>query len=123
VHSTGLSKARVERQMPYVRDSFWRGRDWAGVADMQTGAVEWCTTVAGRRSHHSLDGAAPLAVFEAVEAPALRALPARPFELAHWSTAKVGPDCHIRAGRALYSVPWRHIGAGPERGTKRKSRS
>jgi transposase len=104
-------KARVERQMPYVRDSFWRGRDWAGIDDMQTAAVEWCTAVAGRRSHRSLDGAAPLTVFNAVEAPALRVLPPRPFELAHWSTATVGPDCHIRAGRTLYSVPWRHIGA------------
>jgi hypothetical protein len=45
-----------------------------------------------------------------VEAAALLALPAAPFELASWSRPKVGPDCHIRVGKALYSVPWRHIG-------------
>ncbi|MGH3182069.1 MAG: Mu transposase domain-containing protein, partial [Streptosporangiaceae bacterium] len=37
-------------------------------------------------------------------------LPAERFELASWSSPKVGPDCHVKVGRALYSVPWRHIG-------------
>lgn len=30
--------------------------------------------------------------------------------LARWSTATVGPDIHIKVGRTLYSVPWKHIG-------------
>lgn len=103
-------KPRVEREMPYVRDSMWRGRTWAGIGDMQTGAIRWCTQVAGVRSHRSLEGASPISVFEAVEAPALGGLPAERFELASWSSPKVGPDCHVKVGRALYSVPWRHIG-------------
>src|SRR3954451_7563883 len=103
-------KPRVERQVPFVRDSFWRGRDWTDEADMQAAAVRWCLEVAGRRSHRSLDGASPLAVFNAVEAGALVGLPPVPFELARWSRPKVGADCHIRVGRALYSVPWRFIG-------------
>jgi hypothetical protein len=49
-------------------------------------------------------------VFTAVEAPALKPLPARPFELASWSSPKVGPDIHVKVGRALYTVPWRLIG-------------
>lgn len=103
-------KPRVERPMPYVRDSFWRGRDWSDEAAMQAAALTWCTVVAGRRAHRGLDGAAPLSVFAAVEAEALLPLPAAPFELASWSTPKVGTDCHVKVGRALYSVPWRHIG-------------
>jgi transposase len=103
-------KPRVERPIPYVRDSMWRGREWRDLEDMQAGALAWCVEVAGRRAHRSLDGAQPLAVFEAVEAPALLALPAAPFELASWSRPKVGPDCHVRVGKALYSVPWRLIG-------------
>ena len=96
--------------MPYVRDSFWRGRVWASEADMQAAAVMWCREVAGRRQHRSLEGAAPAVVFTAIEADALLALPATPFELARWSTPKVGLDCHINVGKALYSVPWRLIG-------------
>lgn len=103
-------KARVERPMPYVRDSMWRGRDWESVEHMQTGALVWCSEVAGRRRHRSLDGAQPAAVFAAVEAPALGGLPAAVFELASWSRPKVHPDCHVKVGRALYSVPWRLIG-------------
>ena len=104
-------KPRVERQVPYVRDSYWRGREWRSEADMWEGAVAWCTDVAGVRSHRSLDGASPLAVFRAVEERALLPLPAAPFELATWSRPKVGQDCFVKVGKALYSVPWRHIGA------------
>jgi transposase len=103
-------KARVERPMPYIRDSFWRGRDWEGLDAMQAGALGWCLDVAGRRRHRSLEGAQPYTVFSAVEAPALRALPAEAFELATWSRPKVGADCHVKVAGALYSVPWSLIG-------------
>ncbi len=104
-------KPRVERPMPYVRDSFWRGRTSDDIDHMQTAAVTWCTTIAGRRRHRSLDGAAPAVVFAAVEADALMTVPVEPFELAAWSTPKVHPDCHVKVGKALYSVPWRLIGS------------
>jgi hypothetical protein len=103
-------KPRVERPMPYVRDSFWRGRTWDDIDHMQAGAVAWCTNVAGRRRHRSLDGAEPVVVFAAVEADALMTLPVEPFEQAAWSTPKVHPDCHVKVGQALYSVPWHLIG-------------
>ncbi|MFI6743836.1 Mu transposase domain-containing protein [Nonomuraea sp. NPDC050451] len=77
---------------------------------MQAEAVRWCTQVAGRRQCRPLGGAAPLSVFEAVEAPALLPLPQTPFVLARWSTAVVGLDIHIKVGRTLYSVPWKLIG-------------
>ena len=50
------------------------------------------------------------AVFDAVEAAALKPLPINEFVLTTWSTGKVGPDCHVKVGRALYSVPWRLMG-------------
>jgi hypothetical protein len=103
-------KPRVERQMPYIRDSLWRGREFESVEAMQIAALEWCTGVAGARRHRGLDGAAPITVFQAVEAKALSPLPRAPFTLAVWSRGKVGPDIHVKVGRALYSVPWRLIG-------------
>jgi transposase len=103
-------KPRVERQMPYIRDSFWRGREFESVEAMQAAALAWCREVAGARRHRGLDGAAPAAVFAASEAQALAQLPKEPFTLAVWSRAKVGPDIHVKVGRALYSVPWRLIG-------------
>jgi len=66
--------------------------------------------VAGSRPCRPLDGAAPAVVFAAAEKNALRPLPADPFVLATWATAKISPDIHARVGKVLYSVPWRHIG-------------
>ena len=103
-------KARVERPMPYVRDSFWRGREFTSIKQMRAEALRWCLEVAGQRHCRPLEGAQPLSVFTAVEAPALTPLPQRAFELASWSSPKVGPDIHVRVGKALYSVPWKLIG-------------
>src|SRR5258708_31406614 len=103
-------KARVERPMPYVRDSFWRGREFTSLPQMQGEAARWSLEVAGRRACRPLEGAAPAAVFEAAEKEALRPLPAGPFVLATWATAKIGPDIHAQVDKALYSVPWQHIG-------------
>src|SRR5438105_7496304 len=103
-------KPRVERPMPYVRDSFWRGREFASLAQMQAEAARWSLEVAGQRACRPLEGAAPAAVFDAVERDALRALPAEPFVLATWATAKIGPDIHAQVDKVLYSVPWQHIG-------------
>jgi transposase len=103
-------KPRVERPMPYVRDSLWRGREFASLAQMQAGAERWALEVAGCRPCRPLDGATPAVVFAAVEKDALRPLPADPFVLATWAKAKIGPDIHARVGKVLYSVPWRHIG-------------
>jgi transposase len=103
-------KARIERPMPYIRDSLWRGREFTSLREMQAAALAWCTEVAGRRSCRSLDGAAPASVFAAVEAEALQPLPTKAFVLASWSKALVGPDIHAKVGKTIYSVPWRLIG-------------
>ena len=81
--------------MPYIRDSFWRGREWSSPEQMQAEAERWSAEVAGRRSCRPLDGAAPASVFAAVEKGKLAPLPARPFTLASWSRCKVGPDIDL----------------------------
>ena len=103
-------KARIERPMPYIRDSFWRGRQFTSLEQMQAEAERWCLQVAGRRQCRPLDGAAPAAVFEAVEKDRLGPLPTAPFAVATWAKAKIGPDLHARVDKVLYSIPWRHIG-------------
>jgi transposase len=103
-------KPQVERPMPYVRDSFWRGREFTCLDAMRADALRWCVEVAGARACRPLDGAAPAEVFAAVEAPALGPLPEAPFVLASWASAKVGPDIHAKVGATLYSLPWRYLG-------------
>ncbi|NIL77312.1 IS21 family transposase [Rhodococcus sp. B10] len=103
-------KPRVERPMPYIRDSFWAGSEFTSLAQMQSAALHWSTEVYGRHQHRGLDGVSPSAMFEAVERSALAPLPARPFEAVHYSVGTVAPDCHVKAGKAFYSVPWRLLG-------------
>jgi len=103
-------KPRVERPMTYVRDSFWRGRDFSSLTHMQAEALRWSSEVAGIRHCRGLEGAQPLRVFDAVEVDALITLPDKPFELTCWSIGTVGVDAHLKVGKALYSVPWRLIG-------------
>jgi len=103
-------KPQVERPMPYIRDSFWRGREFTSLTQMQAEAERWSAEVAGQRRCRPLDGAAPAAVFAAAEKDRLLPLPRGPFVLAEWSRCKVGPDIHASVARVLYSIPWRHIG-------------
>ena len=103
-------KARVERVVPYVRDSFFCGQQFVDLASMRSQAASWSSRVAGERACRPLGGARPIAIFRALEAEQLLALPANPFEAATWQTAKVGPDCHVSVRGALYSVPYRFIG-------------
>jgi transposase len=103
-------KPQVERPMPYIRDSFWRGREFGSLARMQAEAERWCREVAGMRACRPLEGARPLAVFDVLEKGKLAPLPPGGFVLAEWRTAKVGPDIHASVAKVLYSIPWRHIG-------------
>ncbi len=105
-------KARVERSVPYCRDSFFAGREaeFTDLAHMQADALRWCREVANQRQHRGLDRVAPQALFEAEERALLLPLPRSPFELARWSRPKVPPDIHVKVGKTLYSVPWIHIG-------------
>ena len=102
-------KPRVERPIPYIRDSFFAGRDFGDLVQMNQGAVRWCLCVAGQRVHGTT-GQRPLDLFQRVEAPALRSLPPQPFEPVTWTQAKVARDCHIQVARGLYSVPYRYMG-------------
>lgn len=96
--------------MPYIRDSFFAGREFTSLAQMQAEAIRWSTEVYGVHKHRGLDGQAPASVFAAIERDALMPLPPRAFESVVYSIGRVAADCHVKSGKALYSVPWRLIG-------------
>jgi len=50
-----------------------------------------------------------LSLFEELERPALRPLPATPYEFALWQTAKVNLDYHVEVDRHYYSVPYQLV--------------
>ncbi len=101
-------KPRVERAMPYVRDSWWSGQAFASIEAMIESALVWSREVASRRRHPRL-GISVGDVFRLHERPALIPLPERPFALVEWRSVKVHPDCHVAIDRTLYSVPWQNV--------------
>lgn len=102
-------KGRVERVVPYVRESFFRGEDFLGLADAQRRAEVWCTTTAGMRIHGTTQRR-PAEVFKAEELPALSPPPQSAYDVPLWCEPKVHKDHHIEVQRALYSVPGDLIG-------------
>jgi len=74
-------KARVERVIPYIRDSFWSGRDFTSLEEINKQAMEWCLRVAGVREHGTTHQQ-PLTLFRLAEEKQLGPLPAAPFEIA-----------------------------------------
>jgi transposase len=102
-------KARIERIIPYVRDSFWSGREFTSLEEINRQAVQWCLRVAGIRDHGTTHQQ-PLTLFHLAEENELKPLPMAPFEIVTWHQAKVALDCHIQVANTLYSVPYRYVG-------------
>ncbi|MGB4025073.1 MAG: IS21 family transposase [Acutalibacteraceae bacterium] len=86
-------KPRVERQVPYVRDSYWRGREFGSLKQMENEALRWCLSVAGQRIHGTTRQR-PLEHYEREERPTLLLLPPTQWESVAWQTAKIGRDSH-----------------------------
>jgi len=102
-------KARVERIIPYIRDSFWSGRDFTSLEEVNKQASEWCLKVAGLRQHGTTHQQ-PLLLFRLAEEKQLQPLPVASFDIATWHRAKVARDCHIQVKGTLYSVPYSYLG-------------
>jgi transposase len=102
-------KPIVERAVPYVRESFFRGEQWLDLEHVQRAARHWCQEVAGRRVHGTTRQR-PLVVFEQSEQSCLRPLSGARFDTPQWAEPKVHPDHHVQFLKALYSVPTRYVG-------------
>ncbi|MST32894.1 IS21 family transposase, partial [Acidimicrobiaceae bacterium USS-CC1] len=106
-------KPRVERTVPFVRNSFFAGETFVDLADAQRRAVQWCMVRAGQRVHGT-HACRPVELFDLEERPRLLPAPGSRYDLPIYATAKVHRDHHIEVARALYSIPGNLIGAPVE---------
>lgn len=103
-------KARVENQVPYVRERWFAGENFSDDLDvLRASAARWCVDVAGSRIHGTTRRV-PREVFEAEERSHLAPAPTAPFDVPRWTRAKVHPDHHLQVAHALYSVPTKYRG-------------
>jgi transposase len=68
-------------------------------------AIGACVAEINVRPFQKMDGSRQ-SLFESLERPALRPLPATRYEFATWRKARVNIDYHVEAGRHWYSVPY-----------------
>jgi transposase len=102
-------KPRVERAVPFVRQSFFAGECFVDLADAQRRVEVWCRERAGMRVHGTIQ-ARPAEVFRVEEQPRLRPAPTAVYDVPIYTTAKVHRDHHIEVAKALYSIPGNLIG-------------
>jgi transposase len=103
-------KARVENQIPYVRERWFDGGGITADLDLaRESAATWCREIAGQRIHGTTRRV-PREVYESEEINHMLAAPLERFDVPSWTRAKVHPDHHVQVGRALYSVPTRFVG-------------
>ena len=68
-------------------------------------AIRACVAEINARPFQKLDGSRQL-LFEQLDRPALRPLPATRYEFASWRKARVSIDYHVAADKHYYSVPY-----------------
>jgi len=101
-------KARVENQVPFVRESWFDGERFIDLEDARRSAAQWSGDVAERV--HGTTQQVVREHYERQEKAAMLAVPTTRFDVPLWTDAKVHPDHHLQVQRALYSVPTRYIG-------------
>jgi transposase len=84
-----------------------RHRSFFSLAELNQAIGELLVRL-NERSFHKLPGSRR-SLFESLERPALRALPAQRFTYAEWKKARVGVDYHIEVAGHYYSVPYQLV--------------
>jgi len=101
------AKGRVEDAIKYLRGSFWPGRTFRDLADLNAQAQAWRDSVANQREHRVTRKIPSLLVAE--ERPHLLPLHA-PYDTDEVRSVVVRPSCRVPFDGNRYSVPWRLVG-------------
>ena len=81
-----------------------RNRQFFSLADLNAAIRDCVTDLNSRTSRHL--GASRRVLFEQLDRPALKALPAEAYVFAEWQECRVGLDYHVEVGKHYYSVPF-----------------
>lgn len=102
-------KARVERAIRFVRGSFFLGREWKDLAELNRLAIEWCLGPAMERPWPEDRALSVKDAFE-IEREKLLPLPPDAFPAAERKEVVVGKTPYVRFDSNDYSVPHTLVG-------------
>ena len=80
-----------------------RNRRFFSLAELNQAIHERLEDLNGRETKHL--GASRRKLFEALDRPALKPLPAQPYQYAEWKQRRAGLDYHVEIAKHYYSVP------------------
>lgn len=98
----------MERAIRYIRDSFFAGRRWTDIDDLNAQAEDWCTGVASERPWPD-DRSISVAEAFAAEQGHLICLPANPFPCDEQVDVRIGKTPYARFDGNDYSLPHTHV--------------
>jgi len=104
----GNQKGRVERAIQYIRHSFFAARQWSGLEDLNSQAMDWSQgTAANRKCAEDRE----ITVAEAFrqERNSLLSLPANPYCAYEVIVVSVGKTPYVRFDLNLYSTPHEYV--------------
>jgi len=104
----GNEKGRVERAIRYVRDSFFAGRQFADVDDLNVQADNWCWGAAADRRCPEQDTLSVREAF-AEEAQLLLKLPDNAYPLLERVSVSARKTPYVRFDKNDYSLPHTHV--------------
>lgn len=104
----GNQKGRVERQIDFVRKSFFAAREFTDVDDLNAQAREWCEGKAFDRPWPQDDSLSVRQAF-AAEQPRLLELPATGYALGQRLEVPVAKTPYVRFDWNDYTVPHTHV--------------
>jgi transposase len=104
----GEHKGRVERGIRFVRDSFFAGRTWADLDDLNQQALEWCQGRAASRKWRD-DRTRDVRNAFQEERPRLTPLPATPFACDDVTNVRIQKTPYAHFDSNQYSVPHRCV--------------
>ena len=102
-------KGKVEAGVKYAQNNAVKGRSFASLAAQNLFLSEWEKNTADTRIHGTTRQQVGK-LFETVEKPALRALPAMVFPVFEEAPRTVHRDGHVEFKQAYYSVPPEYVG-------------
>jgi transposase len=105
----GNEKGRCERAIRFIRDSFFAGRKWTDLDDLNRQAIDWCHTIAAERKWMEDRSQTVGQAFE-LEKQSLLPLPADHFPAHDMTLVRVGKTPYVKYDLNSYSVPYTHVG-------------
>jgi len=97
------TQGKVERMIRYVRESFFSGRQFVDLADLNRQAAMWCATVANARVHVTT-GEVP--AVQLAREPLLPLTGRPPYDTSVVLPSRVSSACLVAHAGNAYSVPY-----------------